>query len=169
MLLLCVCRWYIYIYTGISVELITPNVIKLTLPPYLEIVVRRNQKLNLTQKTFEASQSVHRYQDALKTFFPGYFGRSCEHRALLPIVVLGDVIAVDSYGVMLSKSKESIDTNKRNWVSCTNDVMHFVRVWCGTIVCVIFWQIVLLKFTATGRDFTTQINHIQFSLLLIDQ
>ena len=99
---------------GISVELITPNVIKLTLPPYLEIVVRRNQKLNLTQKTFEASQSVHRYQDALKTFFPGYFGRSCDHRALLPIIVLGDVIAVDSYGVMLSKSKESIDTNKRN-------------------------------------------------------
>ena len=102
-----------YVYTGISVELIAPNVIKLTLPPNLEIVVRRNQKLNLTQKTFEASQSVHRYQDALKTFFPGYFGRLCEHRALLPIVVLGDVIAVDSYGVMLSKSKESIDTNKR--------------------------------------------------------
>ena len=82
-------------------------------PPYLEIVVRHNQKLNLTQKTFEASQSVHRYQDALKTFFPGYFGRLCEHRALLPVVVLGDVIDIDSYGVVVSKSKESTDTNKR--------------------------------------------------------
>ena len=97
----------------VSVELITPNVIKLTLPPYLEIVVRPNQKLNLTQKTFEASQNVHRYQDALKTFFPGNFGRSCEHRALLPVVVLGDVITVDSYGVVVSKAKDSINTNKR--------------------------------------------------------
>ena len=96
-----------------SVQLITSNVNKLTPPPYLEIVVRHNQKLNLTQKTFEASQSVHRYQDALKTFFPGYFGRLCEHRPLLPVVVLGDVIDIDSYGVVVSKSKESMDTNKR--------------------------------------------------------